>query len=90
MPHALDTSLWATVTYLYTEVENPPTNKIRLNVGAGVSGQGTDGWQGHAQKRVMAAAGVGENFPLAPLLTTALGRRYARVDVAELDTDGDV
>ena len=31
MPHALDTSLWATVTYLYTGVENPPANKIRLN-----------------------------------------------------------
>ena len=35
MPHALDTLLWATVTYLYTEVENPPANKIRLSCTAG-------------------------------------------------------
>ena len=31
-----------------------------------------DGWQGHAQKRVMAAAGVGENFPLVPLTACGL------------------
>ena len=36
MPHALDTSLWATVRYLYTEVENAPANKIQL-IGAPTS-----------------------------------------------------
>ena len=55
MPHALDTLLWATVTYLYTEVENAPANKIRLMMrricarGSGTGlGRGSD-WGGSAR-----------------------------------------
>ena len=32
MERSGETSLWAAVTYLYTEAKNPPANKIRLRV----------------------------------------------------------
>ena len=52
MPHALDTSVWATVTYLDTEVKNAPGNKIRLRTAGRDSARAvrTEGGEGDAPK----------------------------------------